>query len=213
MDGSVHTRRDFLRVGLLAIPALAIGRRLGADESEVASKPLPVSDLDFLREHVPVMERSLWTNVVPRPARVRTVDGFDRMTIHHAGAEPVTETDECSVAARLGGVLQSHLDRNFGDIGYHFVIDYAGRVWEGRSRAYEGAHVSYQNERNLGVMLLGNFDEQDPSAAQVAALDKVVWTLRQYYEIGRTRVYGHRDLGHSQCPGDRLYPHVAIMRC
>ena len=95
----------------------------------------------------------------------------------------------------MEGVFASHTRRNYGDIGYHFVIDYAGTVWEGRSLAYEGAHVACQNERNIGVMLLGNFEEQAPSASQIATASRLLGLLQQRFRIKPHRIFGHRDLG------------------
>ena len=91
-------------------------------------------------------------------------------------------------------------------------MDYVGRVWEARSLAYEGAHVAGQNERNLGVMLLGNYEQQAPSVTQITSLEAVVQALRERYGIKRHRVYGHRDLGQSVCLGAHLYPHVEKLK-
>jgi hypothetical protein len=109
-------------------------------------------------------------------------------------------------------VLESHQEHRFGDIAYHLIVDYAGRVWEGRSLSYEGAHVSSANEGNIGVMLLGNFERQYPSAAQLAALDDLIGILRRQYGFGAARVFGHRDLRRTLCPGDRLYPTIAEIK-
>jgi len=109
-------------------------------------------------------------------------------------------------------VFVTHTRRNYGDIGYHFVIDYTGTVWEGRSLAYEGAHVACQNERNIGVMVLGNFEDQAPSVSQVATVDLLIGLLQQRFRIKPHRIFGHRDLGHSVCPGKQLYTYVRQLR-
>lgn len=183
-------------------------RAVGVQAARSVSKP----DLGFLSEHVSLERRTAWTDVAARPWRLHRASMFDRLTIHHAGNGVVTETDRNAVAFRLQNMQTAHLERNYGDLAYHFVIDYAGRVWEGRSLAYEGAHVAHHNENNIGIMVLGNFEKQTPSNPQFAGCDILVNLLRDRYRIRRHRIYGHRDLGHSVCPGRNLYSHVKQLR-
>jgi hypothetical protein len=156
-----------------------------------------------------LLRRSEWTDTAPRTWRVREVGNYDRITIHHAGEATNFHTDKNAVLHDIEGIYVGHLDRNYGDIGYHFILDYAGRVWEGRSLAYEGAHVAGQNEKNIGVVFLGNFEEQEPSGEQLASMRLLAGILKEHYGIKGHRVYGHRDLGKSVCPGRNLYPHVS----
>jgi hypothetical protein len=180
-----------------------------ADE---ASQPVPDIDLGFIDTRMRLMRRWAWTQELPRPWRLNLATGFDRITVHHSGASPIYHTNPETVARDLDGVYTSHKKRCYGDIGYHFIIDYGGCAWEGRSLAYEGAHVTDANARNIGIMVFGNFERQCPSQLQLAALDQMVCLLEEHFAIGASAVYGHRDLGHSVCPGENLYPHVAKLR-
>lgn len=202
------SRRSFLKTCGWALPGLTLGASAGA---ATVKKPLPPVDLGFVEEAVLLARRSAWTDTPPRLWRLRGARGFHRLTVHHCGSVN-RHTNASSVIHDLDGVLTSHRQRRFADIGYHFVVDYAGRVWEGRSLAYEGAHVSGENPGNIGVMLLGNFERQHPSADQLGALDRLVGVLRRHYGIKKHRVYGHRDLGQSVCPGRHLYAHVQGLR-
>lgn len=203
-----QSRRDFLRGCLLAAGALAVPRWVTGgliNPAPTVATPLG-SDLK-------IFPRSVWSGFSPRFARIKPAKIFTRLTVHHAGNGVNTHARLEEVVLDLNGILESHLQNNYGDIGYHFIVDYAGRIWEGRSLAYEGAHVSGMNEQNLGVMLLGNFDEQAPSPAQVSALFAVVSTLQDKYAISYDSIYGHCDLGQSACPGKHLYaPYVAELR-
>jgi hypothetical protein len=143
---------------------------------------------------------------------MRPAAWYDRLTVHHTGVKANVHVGRQNVVRDLNGILDSHCDRNYGDIGYHFAVDYAGRVWEARSLSYEGAHVSGQNDSNIGVVLLGNFEAQRPSTAQLAVLRKLVLLLRGRYGIKQHRVYGHCDLGSSICPGRNLYGQVRVLR-
>jgi N-acetyl-anhydromuramyl-L-alanine amidase AmpD len=139
--------------------------------------------------------------------------GINRITIHHEGHTPVWFTDELNTKARLEQVRNIHTrDRRWGDIGYHYIIDRAGRVIEGRPLAYQGAHVSKQNPHNVGVMLLGNFEKQSPSQAQLAAMQSTLRYLMAKYRVPVKRVYTHRELGPTVCPGRNLQPRVASLR-
>jgi|FLOH01.1.fsa_nt_gi hypothetical protein len=148
---------------------------------------------------------------------------WDRMTtpyriaIHHT-AEPFTATSVSATAAEVRNVQATHMHRDdpMADIGYHFLIDRAGRVVEGRPLYAQGAHASGDfNIGNIGICLLGNFSAQPergasyakaqrPSAAQMATLERLVDQLRQIYNIKASQVQGHRELKNTECPGDEL---------
>ncbi len=159
------------------------------------------------------MPRSWWTRSGPTRSKVNPMRGVTRITVHHEGHTPVWFTDAKSTIDRLKQVHRAHTrDRKWGDIGYHYVIDRAGRVIEARSIAYQGAHVSQQNEHNIGVMLLGNFEKQSPSQAQLTALQNTLRHLMAKHKVKVNRVYTHRELGKTACPGRNLQPRVARLR-
>jgi len=157
-----------------------------------------------------VIPRSRWATKPPIARRLQAMKGISRITVHHEGWKPVWFADQRSTAARLELIRVSHLKRlKAGDIAYHFIIDRAGVVWEGRNLAYQGAHVKGQNEHNLGIMLLGNFAQQRPTAAQLASLTDTLVRLTRYYRVPIARVYTHGELGDTDCPGKYLQPEVA----
>lgn len=136
------------------------------------------------------------------------------ITVHHDGMNPFYGTSEIDTKARLELIRNGHRGKGWGDIGYHFVVDRSGRVWEARSLRYQGAHVKNCNENNVGVMCLGNFEEQTPSAAQIAALKKTLLALRTYYRIPMARVRTHREWpsAHTECPGAALQARMVAIR-
>ncbi|MFO7869926.1 MAG: peptidoglycan recognition family protein [Kiritimatiellia bacterium] len=204
------TRRQFIKEFIVGTGAFIAGSRSIA--AATAKLPLRAADLDFLTLHVNLKRRREWTDHQPAPLMMREAGEYDRITVHHIGRVTNYHTVVNSVIHDLRGVLVSHAKRGYGDIGYHFIVDYAGRVWEGRSLAYEGAHVAHENERNIGVTFLGNFEHQKPSGAQLETLRKIVPLLTEHYGVKTGRIYGHRDLGSTVCPGKTLYPHVVRMR-
>ncbi len=139
--------------------------------------------------------------------------GVNRITIHHEGWTPVWFTDARSVSQRLESIRRSHLDRlGAGDIGYHLIIDRAGRVWQGRSMGYQGAHVRDHNAHNIGVMVMGNFDLQRPSDAQHAALHQTLVGLVRQYRIPSKHVFTHQEFNVTSCPGRSLQKHTNALR-
>ncbi len=155
-----------------------------------------------------VLPRTDWAPEKHNESLLTKAKSYHRITLHHEGARVFSEKDKSSVAAEIGRVYNAHKNLGYGDIGYHLVVDYAGRVWGGRSLGYWGAHVSGENEGNIAVMALGNFQEQRPSVEQNAAVITLVKGLKARYKIKGSRVYGHCDLGYTICPGRYLYPAV-----
>lgn len=137
------------------------------------------------------------------------------VTIHHDGLDsPMTETSMDASAARIEWIRCGHRGRGFSDIGYHYVIDRDGRVWEGRSLRWQGAHVSKHNEQNIGILVMGNFDIQRPSQQQLDGMQKWVSTLLKRYRLedGRVRTHGEWPGAKTACPGKHLQAAVANIR-
>jgi hypothetical protein len=207
------SRRHFVRACALAASAVACPGLVGAAGVRRGQPVKPPDPAEPAIVALPFRNRAAWTDIAPNKERLRTAKAgqYTRITLHHTGTGVITDTAEHRVAVQLDGILGAHLKRGFGDIGYHYLIDYAGRVWEGRSLRYRGAHVSGENEENVGVVLLGNFEKQRPALAQVTSMNQLVGLLRHELRIPAGRVYGHCDLGHTLCPGKALYPRVQML--
>ena len=104
-------------------------------------------------------------------------------------------------------------DHLWGDLGYHFLIDPSGRVLEGRELTWQGAHArGKNNERNIGICVMGDFSRERPTAAALETLEELLDLLRARYSIPRNQVFGHRDFVVTECPGARLDPWVEAYR-
>src|SRR5690606_33804179 len=120
---------------------------------------------------------------------------------------------QADVADRIEMIRRSHVEsRGFADIGYHYIIDPAGRIWEGRSVAYQGAHVKDNNENNLGILVLGNFQRQTPTRAATETLDRFVASQMARYGVPLTRVKTHREITVTECPGESLQRYMNATR-
>lgn len=215
--GSATTRRSFLKRAALGAAAAALWPqvRILRAETPAAEAARPGADdvLGLLGDYVEVMRRGHWRGLEPRTGLMQVAaSGYYRMTVHHTASVLAPARKASDVAAQIEGIAAGHMERHYGDIAYHLLVDTDGRVWEGRSLAYEGAHVMSANPGNIGVALLGDFSEADPSDAQVQSLDAVTRVLCHINDIAPDRVYGHRDLASSSCPGERLYERLPQLR-
>jgi hypothetical protein len=136
------------------------------------------------------------------------MEGIDKITVHHSAGNIATDAWN-STAKTLEGIRGFHAgttatDRNWADIAYHFAVDRAGRVWQARPLVYQGAHVKGHNDHNLGIVLLGNFEAQTPTAAQLWSLATFIAFLRPLYKVSLDNVYTHGELGQTSCPGKNL---------
>jgi hypothetical protein len=155
----------------------------------------------------------------------------DKMIIHHTvnggGGDP---------AAEVRSIYYFHaVTRGWGDIGYQFLVDRLGNVYEGRYGGPDvvGAHVFHWNVGSMGVSVLGCYDAEEceapqlPTAATLAALaDLNAWAasrraldprqLRTFTnEDGTLSNYvlaGHRDYSPTACPGGSLYATLPDLR-
>ena len=160
-----------------------------------------------------VLPRSAWAHGQPVPTRMNRMSSIRFITVHHDGMDPFFATDRATVAAHLEGIRRLHRRKGWGDIGYHFAVDRAGRVWEGRPLHWQGAHVKDHNPGNIGVVVLGNFDQQQPSVAQLDGVRRHLLTLMRVYNVPLERVHTHQEWGApTACPGKKLQKSLLRLR-
>lgn len=159
------------------------------------------------------ISRSQWTRTGPARSKVNAMNGITKITIHHDGMAPSYLTKHASVAERIEKIRKYHTGNNgWGDIGYHYIVDRTGRVWEGRPIQYQGAHVRNNNEHNIGILVLGNFDKQSPSSAQINALYTATKALTKQHQIKTKLVRSHQEINKTACPGKNLQKQMDALR-
>lgn len=219
-------RREFIYKGLIvtactALPGCGSSRPSGFNSGYISTlaraqyipQPIPdftTEDTPSRRQSIEIYRRGVWNKTTPSRNRMKRMDKIHRITIHHEGnPHAFTDTDPRSIADELRKIQSAHRMRmRAGDIGYHFIIDPAGKVWEGRSIGYTGAHVRSHNSGNLGIMVLGNFEIQHPTPEQIQTLDAFIGVMRVKYDIPISAVRAHRDLANTACPGENLYGRI-----
>ena len=144
-----------------------------------------------------------------------------RMFVHHT----VTANDDGTPAATIRSIYHYHaVTQGWGDIGYNYLVDAQGRIYEGRysrvgvtgedgaRRGVIGAHTKGYNTGAVGVALLGNFTSRDATAAAKAGLaDLLAWKADRH-NIDPYSLRGHRDVGDTSCPGGAFYAGLGGVR-
>lgn len=162
---------------------------------------------------ISAISRSKWTRTGPARSRVNAMNGISKLTIHHDGMDPTYFTSQSATAERIEKIRKYHTGNNgWGDIGYHYIVDRAGRVWEGRPIQYQGAHVRKNNENNIGILVMGNFDKQSPTKAQIDSLYQTVDALTKKYKIKSKLVRSHQEINKTACPGRNLQKQMNGLR-
>ena len=159
-----------------------------------------------------VIPRTQWAKAGPDRRKINPMGPVRRITVHHEGSTAVWFSDLPTSSLRLELIRQQHMSRGWADIGYHFIVDRAGRVWQGRDLWFQGAHVRGNNEHNIGIMMLGNFDIQYPSHAQTPALCRVLSLLMRQYRVPVSRIFTHQEIVPTACPGKALQPRMVALR-
>ncbi|WP_413450247.1 N-acetylmuramoyl-L-alanine amidase [Georgenia phoenicis] len=148
--------------------------------------------------------------------------------IHHtAGSNNYTQSQSASV---VRGIYSYHaITRGWGDIGYNFLIDKWGRVYEGRSGSLAspdgkmpvGAHAAPYNTGTVGLSVMGDYTKVGVPAAAMNAMAEILgWQFGRagidattpyvpqatgQNRSGLNRVFGHRDVSSTACPGNDIY--------
>ena len=155
----------------------------------------------------------------------RETEPLRGLVLHHTS----TPNSERDPAARVKAIYEFHaVERGWGDIGYHLLIDEAGTVYEGRAGtadvfdggpAVVGGHVHGHNGGTLGIALLGTLIERPPSPRAWRSLVTVMAWLARRHDLDPLgnggafpAICAHRDLTPTPCPGEACYELLAALR-
>ncbi|WP_353268721.1 N-acetylmuramoyl-L-alanine amidase [Gemmatimonas sp.] len=141
--------------------------------------------------------------------RLRIPHTISHVTLHHTGDARVLSPTE-DPAQRLRNLQAwGARERNWWDVPYHFLLDLEGDVYEGRDWHFMGeTNTTYDPGGHFLVSMIGNYDLQEPSTAQLNAIaDLMAWAIR---ENGLTvdAIGGHYHYAQTGCPGKYLRPYL-----
>lgn len=142
--------------------------------------------------------------------------------VHHSAGTNVANNWDAIVRA----IWSDHVNINrWDDIGYNWLIDPNGVIYEGRGYNNKGAHFCGMNTNTTGVCVLGNFQNRAPAEAAINSLNSfLTWRscdanlnpadslLLGNSEMVFQQISGHRDGCNTLCPGDQFYPMLDSIR-
>ena len=196
--------------------ALLIGLTFMAGcQQQAAIDPLPSPNLNG---PVVVAPRSA-PQARPQQAQPRTPQAQSNVPRGWVPAAPLNAWNWIVIhhsATPAGSALQfdrSHRAKGWDELGYHFVIGNGTGSRDGEievgsrwTKQKWGAHARTAdqkfNNHGIGVCLVGNFEMERPTAAQVRSLSRLCAYLMRTYRIAPTAVIGHAQTGRAtSCPG------------
>ena len=166
-------------------------------------------------------------------------NGLVGAVVHHtAGSNSYSTVDDAM--RQIRGDQAYHIDgRGWCDIGYNFLVDKWGNIYEGRADSLSlpviGVHAGGFNTGTVGVSMLGNYDTVGTPAVMIDAVARIIGIRlaafnvnptgsMTYYtgtgensrfqnqEVALPRVFGHRDVAYTACPGQYGYAQLATIR-
>jgi hypothetical protein len=226
VSGGVGARREASRLGPLA---------------RAAALPVATPVLEAGPGQPPIIARQGWAQGIS-PPRVAPEYGDVRLAFVHHTENP-NGYSPGEVPAMLRAIYVFHRYVNgWNDIGYNFVIDLYGRIFEARAGGIEepvvGAHAGGYNLHSTGVAVLGSFMNVPISAPARGALEGLLaWKLSLHglpaegrvtvkvnpagaiysrfpanAPVSLPRIAGHRDGDSTDCPGNVLYGELPSVR-
>ena len=185
----------------------------------------------------PIVPRSAWgADESIRVGAPQYAASVRYAVVHHtAGTNAYTRAQAPAI---VRGIQLYHVKSNgWNDIGYNFLVDRFGTVYEGRyggvDRNVVGAHAKGFNTGSVGVAVIGSFEGTSiPAAARSSLAALLAWRLDLAHvdplstlsvvSSGSDRfpagipvflraVSGHRDTGLTACPGDALYAQLGAI--
>jgi hypothetical protein len=200
--------------------------------SDYASNRLPLAkntDLQFnVSYELPTyVDRTQWggnLNLMNIASRTQTT--VSHLIVHHSAGHN-TSVDFAAVV-RSYYILHTQTN-GWSDIGYNWLIDRNGVLYQGRAFNFNGsmdvvgAHMGGGNSFTMGVCLIGDFSNVQPTEQAVNQLrDVLAWKaherdidvrVRRSHTLGNLHtISGHRDGNATQCPGNLFYPRLPEIR-
>ncbi|UDY22754.1 FG-GAP-like repeat-containing protein [Nocardioides sp. Kera G14] len=200
---------------------------LAADETPVTEDAITLAASKVAKPYI--YSRAQWG--ANEKLREQTAPSYG--TIHGAFVHHTVNANDYT-AAEVPGIIRSiyayHVkSKGWRDIGYNFLVDRFGRIWEGRyggvDRPVVGAHTENYNNDSFAMSAIGNYDIATPSQEIIGAYAALfAWKLSLHgvsaaatnVKIeGRTfssSIMAHRDTKATACPGKYLYARMADIR-
>ncbi len=213
-------------------------RRAANAGVRLAARVLGAADADAQDPQPEIAPRSTWENGQCQPRSAPAYREVKVAFVHHTVS--ANEYTPEQVPAMLLSICRYHRNSNgWNDVGYNFLVDKFGRLWEGRAggvdKAVVGAHTAGFNTQAFAVSNIGDHSYVAADEPAMEAMSKLIrWKLPLHgqpttgtvtvvsnggggkYAAGDQatfeRVSGHRDANQTACPGQVLYDQLPQLR-
>ena len=183
-------------------PVLALA--LAALAATGPARAAPAATLAAIEQSI--VPASAWgaTPADPALARPHRIAGI---TLHHQGETYLPGTDPAQYLRNLQ--RWSRESKQWLDIPYHYVIDLEGTTFAARDLRYAGdTNTAYDPSGQALIEVVGNFEEVEPNAQQLAAVvDTMAWLVARH-GLSIDSIRGHKDHAQTLCPGKNLYRYL-----
>jgi hypothetical protein len=146
---------------------------------------------------------------------------IEKVVVHHT----VTETGGNDPASVVRAIYYYHaVIQGWGDIGYNYLIDWLGNIYEGRAGGpgVVGGHALQYNPGTMGIGFIGDFSGVEPTPASLDALVRLVRHRASHLDLGGLTDFidlgdvpnfcGHGDLLDTECPGGLFHDLLPSLR-
>jgi N-acetylmuramoyl-L-alanine amidase-like protein len=224
------------------------------------TQPLSGLHLSFVNAHVPsattakvrksqvtlptggqlaITPRAAWGASRCKPRKTAGYGTVDLAFVHHT--DSLNGYSRSQSASMVLGVCLFHRNVNrWNDIGYNYLVDRYGQVFEGRAGGLEapvvGAQAGGFNLYSTGIAAIGTFSSVRFPAAGINSLAQLLaWKLselgipaigtvtvpsnggpftryRKGTPVTLNHIAGHRDADSTACPGSALYAQLPALR-
>ena len=204
---------------------------------ETSIEKLAATSTSSKNERPRIVRREEWWGDMNKSKKRPSLNPIDpsHAVVHHTA----TENSPSDPKQAIRQMWNYHVNSlGWFDIGYNFLIDEDGNIYEGRNNEnmelfdVQGAHAGPQNNSSsIGVALIGQFQSSinnpspgEPESKAIDSLENLLaWRFTQYNidplgtdDIGdysdTDTICGHRDVGNTSCPGNKLYEKLPQIR-
>jgi len=210
-----------------------------SDADAAITEPWSGSSAAASTNKPPIVTRAEWgADESLRDKHLENSNTFKVAFVHHtAGSNNYTRSESPAVVRGLYSYYVNTLD--YADMGYNFLVDKYGTIYEGRAgsitKPVRSAASGGFNTDTVAVVAMGNFETAPASDAMVRGIAEVLaYRLSRYHrdpfgrkaltaEVGSSKyapgrkvrfkvISGHRDSQLTACPGDNLYQRLPTIR-
>jgi uncharacterized protein with LGFP repeats len=219
----------------------------GSSPADGATASTPASTASAGASAPTIVTRAQWgADESLRDPTPQYTDTIKAGFVHHTASSNSYWTKpgwtSADAAKDIRSIYAYSVATGYADIPYNFLVDQAGRIYEGRAGgitlAVKGAATGGFNDSTMSVSALGNFETARPTSAMVGGFERILaWKLGLFHvnpagtvvltshngagttdrygegvRVAVATISGHRNVGGTLCPGGYLYAYLPSMR-